>query len=493
MARPRTPKGIAKRIELQYFKRLHPFRRWKRILTIAAPALAAVWLIVLAARGDQRIYTSGPVSTAHAMFGVQCAQCHVPVETTAGRSGEPQKAFWLEVSDKACLTCHDGPIHHDTQTFIPECTSCHVEHEGHVVLAFMNDRHCTQCHADLQTQGPATFERKIQRFNAGHPEFAVLVIGRNQAGRIRLDEKDRLTDTAQMKLNHQKHLKPGLKGLEDIKAHRGMKGLVEGPEGLQLSCTYCHEPDERRAYFVPIAYEKHCTDCHPLDFDARLPETIAPHDKPLIVRAFLREIFTTTSEQCQRLKEEGRAEDPAFQDLKRRCQGLKLIKGEEEEEQPRRRRRRRRGREEEEEAPPSPEQWVPLQIQRGEAILFKQKCSFCHTLSYVPDKLPKVAPTAIPIRWLRHSAFNHDAHRMLACTECHNAGESQETTDVLLPSIATCRDCHHDAGGAHSGCVECHLYHDKTRERDLNGPFTIQELTRGTPPPAEDMPARPGG
>ena len=79
-----TTKIRAKRIELHYFKHLYPFRRWKLILTIAVPAIAAAWLLVMAARGDQRVYTSGPVSTGHAMFGVQCAQCHVPASAAAG-------------------------------------------------------------------------------------------------------------------------------------------------------------------------------------------------------------------------------------------------------------------------------------------------------------------------------------------------------------------------------------------------------------------------
>ena len=69
----------AKRIALQYFKRPHPFRRWKLILSIAAPVLAALWLLVVAAaRGDQRLYNGGPVSTAHAMFESDCRLCHGP-------------------------------------------------------------------------------------------------------------------------------------------------------------------------------------------------------------------------------------------------------------------------------------------------------------------------------------------------------------------------------------------------------------------------------
>ena len=50
-----TAKIRAKRIELEYFKHLHPFRRWKLILSIVVPLIAGVWLIAYASRGDQRI------------------------------------------------------------------------------------------------------------------------------------------------------------------------------------------------------------------------------------------------------------------------------------------------------------------------------------------------------------------------------------------------------------------------------------------------------
>jgi predicted CXXCH cytochrome family protein len=64
----------------------------------------------------------------------------------------------------------------------------------------------------------------------------------------------------------------------------------------------------------------------------------------------------------------------------------------------------------------------------------------------------------------------------VACTECHAAAASTETKDVLLPKVETCRDCHQVRVGARSGCVECHRYHDKTQERDPNGPFRVEQL-----------------
>ena len=60
------------------------------------------------------------------------------------------------------------------------------------------------------------------------------------------------------------------------------------------------------------------------------------------------------------------------------------------------------------------------------------------------------------------SRFSHDKHRDMQCTDCHAAGESLSSADVLLPKIETCRDCH--GGGTStakvpSTCIMCHGFH----------------------------------
>ncbi len=116
--------------------------------------------------------------------------------------------------------------------------------------------------------------------------------------------------------------------------------------------------------------------------------------------------------------------------------------------------------------------------------MYKQKCEFCHVMKGQPGQLPETVPTAIPVRWLPHAVFDHGAHRPVACAECHQAAKSTETTDVLLPSVKVCRECHHERGGARARCVECHLYHDKSRERPLDGPYTVRQLAGGAPRPS---------
>jgi len=97
-----------------------------------------------------------------------------------------------------------------------------------------------------------------------------------------------------------------------------------------------------------------------------------------------------------------------------------------------------------------------------------------------------VIPPKIPARWLPHSKFDHAPHRPIACGECHKAAASSKTEDVLMPAANTCRDCHQPKGGARSGCVECHRYHDKSKERDADGPFKIPALLSGVGRKAPD-------
>jgi len=40
----RTTKKLAQRIDLNYFKRPHPFRQWRFWLSVCIPAAAILWL-----------------------------------------------------------------------------------------------------------------------------------------------------------------------------------------------------------------------------------------------------------------------------------------------------------------------------------------------------------------------------------------------------------------------------------------------------------------
>lgn len=106
-------------------------------------------------------------------------------------------------------------------------------------------------------------------------------------------------------------------------------------------------------------------------------------------------------------------------------------------------------------------------------------CDQCHALTFAaPTALPEIAASQIPTRWFRHAQFNHDVHQMLGCAECHaRALTSTVSSDVLIPGIETCRKCHRGgADTAGSECSECHTYHDWTKEKKVEGKFTISEF-----------------
>ena len=397
--RTRTTKKLAQRIDLNYFKRLYPIPRWRRILSVVFVALGLAWLLW----GRERPYNAGPLAHSHALLGKNCNACH------AAASG-----FGNKVTDQACLACHDGPVHQAQQTFTPTCTECHVEHQGSFNLAATRDASCTQCHADLKVKnGPNVFATKVTSFDGGHPEFKV--------GR----------DLGTVKLNHEVHLKKDL---------RGPRGLV------QLKCADCHQSSGD--YMAPIDYQKNCAECHPLVFDRRFEEPV-PHKKPDVVIDYVTKRFT---EYIAKHPDEVHMADPADPRIMR---------------------------------PPLPPardaaEWIARRVDDTKQLLWRKSCKECHPVVFKESAaLPEIPQAAIQARWMKHAWFDHDAHQMITCTECHaKATSSRETSDVLLPMIETCRRCHNSsADAAESRCFECHVYHDWSKEKRPAG-RTISDATR---------------
>ena len=182
MARAKlTTKNLAQRIDLEYFKHPHPFRRLRFILSVALPVLALLWLGWYALARNNRIYSGGRMSASHAVLTARCSACHV---AQAG-------VFSARASDQGCDSCHDAPAHHANQIFTPACAACHAEHRGHPRLAVTADVSCTQCHANLHTSGAAThFTADITRFNGGHPEFAALRRGQQRSRHDQAESRD---------------------------------------------------------------------------------------------------------------------------------------------------------------------------------------------------------------------------------------------------------------------------------------------------------------
>jgi hypothetical protein len=485
MARTRTTKKIAQRIDLNYFKRATPEKRAKLWLSVLLPVLALGWIAWHGFARDSRVYSSGRLSGAHAVIEKECAACHV----------QQAGVFAAKAEKSACLACHDGPVHHPSRVAELECAACHVEHRGRVNLSAARNQTCAECHSDLRTAGgTSNFSNSIRSFEDGHPEFLAVREGSRDPGTI--------------KLNHAIHMKPIRRG-------------PNGPE-VQLSCVDCHraaavnaawpygdakyvgaatiysEKDELllvkaetmatrhaktdRELMAPVKFATACASCHLLAFDKRFEDGV-PHDKPEVVHAFVVKKFTAyIAAHPGELRE---VLDPDRALIGRpMTPGARLLTAQE---------------------------WIGEKTLVAEELLWHKTCAQCHTISTSPlydtmmarwsaagsdasaraaiakATLPAV-PAAMPLpsvagskttqKWMPHANFDHDAHRGFTCESCHvKALTSKETSDVLLPGIATCKTCHAPGPDhAESRCFECHSYHDWSKRKEVTPKFTLPAL-----------------
>jgi hypothetical protein len=437
----RDPKSFTQWMKLDYFR--HP-RRLLRVLrgtTWAALLVGVVALALALWPASHPLHQAGPLSSAHAVLGNDCRLCHEEFLRPAERLLKGDTTL-RTVSDAACKKCHDGPIHKEEQSHLPPCASCHREHRGRARLTQTADLHCTSCHADLRASmkdpGKCRFEN-VSDFATDHPEFALWRKGP--------------TDPGTIAFNHFAHLRP-----------EGTLG--PGRQKVNLTCSTCHKPDAERRYFQPIRYVDHCAACHPLAVQvvdapadpattsaaAGFARDPAPHDRPVVVRAILRERYSHFARDFPAVLEATPA--PA--------EGVPARPGA----------KPRTGK----------DAWVDFQTAQAERMLFDLGggCRFCHQAQgpRATGELPVYAPSRLLNRWFTGSQFRHESHHVLRCTECHgDVSESRSSADVLMPKIGTCRQCHTPAVGARSDCVECHRYHDRTKGRGQEGVRTIDECT----------------
>jgi hypothetical protein len=390
------------------------------------------------------------MSEAHAVLEAECAACHV------------QKAgmFSAAASDAACLSCHDGPVHHAAQTKSVGCATCHAEHSGRVSIVAAKNETCAECHGDLKTSsGAPHYAAHIESLEDGHPEFGAL--------------RDIAHDPGTIRVNHAIHMKPIRRGpngpnvqLECGDCHQAVaasaewkyadanytSGNTHNSEGDEVLTPTGHESG--RELMAPVKFATACAGCHSLAFDRRFNEGV-PHDKPEVVHAFLvKKFIEYIVAHPGELRE---AHEPGPDLTGKPVQAALRVY--------------------------TPNEWVGARISDAEELLWRKTCKQCHalTMGAGQNNLPSVDPARTTVKWMPHAKFDHDAHRGFACASCHEkALSSTETSDVLLPGIATCKTCH--APGpehAESRCFECHTYHDWSKRKEVLPTFTLPALRTG--------------
>jgi hypothetical protein len=429
-----------------------------KILILVSMLIVALAFFVLpimqgANSGHYQGWNSGPISNQHAMIADKCQACHV----------EP----FQPVQDNSCLACHNLSQHAETMPVVMRehldlnrrCAECHMEHNGDHGVVLRESKHCAECHAQIKTLVPDTKQPNIATFLT-HNQFAVGLRkdlsggGRLTTVKVSLDDTANLVDPTHIKLNHSKHLEPGL---------RGPKGPVN------LTCGSCHIPDALGRAMQPIDMEKSCVSCHPLGFDDRLPTQEVPHGSPDVVfnflyaeyaKLFLADKGSRAAQVVSQRFKPGQTAAATAQVLSEA--GYSRVD-------------------------------VEREARKAEDLLFtRTACVLCHDVAKkdpsssgvvgVDDQTGvlvsqyKVLNPEIPNLWMPAAVFSHSAHGEVACESCHEGTrQSSKTTDVLMPKIEGCRECHLDPGTmgkVRSDCVMCHSYHDplpleETKKRDI--------------------------
>ena len=194
---------------------------------------------------------------------------------------------------------------------------------------------------------------------------------------------------------------------------------------------------------APATYAGQCMGCHPLEYDSRMQDSV-PHAKPEIVHSYLVSKF---SAYIAAHPNEVHMPSPGDRRIPREQLGP---------------------------VPANGQQWVALRVAESEHLLWSKTCVECHTLTSdgAAGAFPQVTPAGITTRWLKRASFDHAPHSITVCATCHaKAAGSQQASDILIPGVEVCRNCHTQSRkavvAAGSNCVECHAYHDWSKEKDV--------------------------
>jgi hypothetical protein len=486
-------KNLSSWLELDAHNRPRGLKLWRRRLTWWTLGVTA--LVVFGAffvPRASKLAQAAPVTPPHAHFNDDCARCHTEPLTTAERF-LPWKAHVKAVPNSACSDCHkDVGDHHPAQSAggPQACARCHREHQGKRLTEVGNE-FCVDCHKNLKAHHTSPENcglQDVEGFPKGHPATA---LWRGSDPRFP-GSRDELS---KLHFNHKVHVRDkGVLTRRDAVSRQRLaeKGAVLLDDGLsaRLDCTFCHAADSAGRYMQPVTYERNCADCHPLwvrveeqqfrNADPRLLDLVrqfnrepAPHRRPMEVRNALagRLIDLIQEKPLRRTPEEPPPRGP-----------LRVL-----------------------DDPVAQKRWelVKPEEKKAEDVLFVRDqgrraeqwqfdgpagCAYCH-VEQTREKdsgLPVYGPSSWrlrpdhpppPERWFPKARFDHKSHTFVSCGQCHGAAASEKTSDLLLPTIETCAECHNQKVGVRSDCIGCHQYHPRGSPTS-QPPRTINEYLR---------------
>jgi predicted CXXCH cytochrome family protein len=357
-----------------------------------------------------------------------------------------------KVQDTACVSCHGDlqdhvPEAHYANTSMPaeRCAVCHVEHNQPSFLIVEADGLCLDCHVDpgRLSDGPGHM-RAVTGFDVeNHPAFEVALLtpevksagtGLVFSWHVREALLDGAQETSNLKFPHDLHLDP-----ESVKT-------IQDSRGMQ--CNDCHVLSADNEHFAPVTMEAHCQSCHELTFDEAAPQRQLPHGEPIEVIQVMEGHFAR-----------------AFVDPNKAAK-----------DQPRRRRPDRSN------AGQCTGTAFECAMQRTATEVTNQfavrGCVTCHKVEDTGTNDIYTRYQVHPIRlshdFIPTAIFDHRSHFTQkdasgddACLTCHSAKTSQASTDLLIPGIKNCSQCHSDRNTSDTvplDCINCHQYHPMMTE-----------------------------
>jgi predicted CXXCH cytochrome family protein len=367
---------------------------------------------------SDRLWNPGPVLLAHQPIEQKCASCH--------------EVAFEHVKDRACLQCHQSIGHHVGPALAPaalfdgaRCATCHRDHKGAKPTHRDDDGLCVSCHRDLGSRVQGTHAANASDFARDHPAFRLSLPTESGVVRVRQDAPS-LKEKSNLVFPHAPHLDTA-----------GVRSPVQGR--MKLECRSCHVPDATRRGFEPISMPKHCQECHALQFEPAVTTREVPHGNPAEAMTVIEEFYATLALRGVRDSFQKAFGVPG--------EGLLRRAGE----------------------PDAAERGGALRLasrkarQVGEEMFTVRVCVTCHAVARDAGTW-RVAPIRANHQWMPHARFDHKSHAQTPCADCHDVARSKDATDVALPAIAKCRECHGGSAPAPekvtSNCLLCHGFHD---------------------------------
>lgn len=436
---------------------------WAGVVLVLMFGLALPFFVMKLHHADQatpswllgdKFWNSGPLHQVHQQaIGDRCETCH-------------EKLF-QRVQDTACTECHRTTHDHIMPARLaltelgptPRCATCHREHnEPQTFLVESGDGMCVDCHGDPEHDFGTIEVDRVQGFGVErHPEFKahLLVAAAAQAGtgsnyewKTLVAELDKAKEQSNLKFSHQQHL--------------DANQVLRRGDSQPMNCADCHRLEPDGEHFAPIKMEEQCSSCHELTFDPTAPDRQLPHGKPREVVLTLQDYFTRKfSDPNEGRATRERRRLPGQQDEVETCTGLPFDCAQ------------RAARKE------------------IESQFTRRGCIGCHGV--VDTQAPNVFDrfSVIPIRFARDyfpaNRFDHRSHQIQgkltgdgACLSCHAAKKSEDASDLMVPGITKCTECHGDKAAAERvtvQCVSCHEYHPRNPWTDSPSSSVTSRMT----------------